>query len=219
MAHPVRIDYFTDVLCVWAWIAQRRTEELESTWGERIDIRHRYVNVFGNTQVRIGEGWADRGGFEGFRDHVVESAAPYDNARVNPDIWSKVRPKSSANAHLVLSAVAHIAGSESAAQCAAQLRHAFFVDARDIGNLDVLDEIAAGLGLDVARMRTSVAEGSAAASLMRDYQRAASDSIAGSPSWVLNDGRQKLYGNVGFNILNANVEGMFAGQISDASWC
>ena len=118
MDEPIAIDYYTDILCVWAWIAQRRTEELESTWGDKIDLKYRYVNVFGDTQTRIGDGWAEKGGFSGFGEHVFESAEPYDNAPVNPAIWSKVRPKTSSNAHLVLSAVA-IESADAAATLAA----------------------------------------------------------------------------------------------------
>lgn len=213
------IDYYTDVLCVWAWIAQRRTEELEAAWSEKVDIRYRYVNVFGDTQTRIGEGWAKRGGFEGFRDHVVESAAPYDSAPVNANVWSKTRPKTSANAHLLLCAVADDDSGGASIELAAKIRRAFFVDARDIGELPVLYEIAAEAGHDDEHIRSCIEDGTASAALMKDYQQAATDNIAGSPSWVMNEGRQKLYGNVGFHVLNANVEGLFTRHTNDASWC
>ena len=29
MNQPLVIDYYTDILCVWAWVAQRRIEELK----------------------------------------------------------------------------------------------------------------------------------------------------------------------------------------------
>jgi len=218
MTQPLAIDYYTDILCIWAWIAQRRTEELEAAWGDKIDLRHRYVNVFGDTQTRIGDGWAKKGGFAGFGEHVFESAEPYDNAPVNPAIWSKVRPKTSANAHLVLSAAAE-QSTDVANDLAAKIRHAFFVDARDVGDLAVLFEIASENDVDSDRIRAAISDGDAAALLMRDYQAAASANIAGSPSWVLNEGRQKLYGNIGYHVLNANVEGLFEGHTSDASWC
>ena len=46
MSSPVIIDYYTDMLCIWAWIAQRRTEELAEAWRDKVDIRYRFVNVF-----------------------------------------------------------------------------------------------------------------------------------------------------------------------------
>ena len=36
MKRPLEIDYYTDILYVWAWIAQRRIEELHQQWGERM---------------------------------------------------------------------------------------------------------------------------------------------------------------------------------------
>jgi predicted DsbA family dithiol-disulfide isomerase len=44
--------------------------------------------------------------------------------------------------------------------------------------------------------------------------------IEGSPSFVLSEGRQKLYGNVGFRIIEANIEELLRGPHADeASWC
>jgi hypothetical protein len=44
--------------------------------------------------------------------------------------------------------------------------------------------------------------------------------IEGSPSFVLNDGRQKLYGDVGFRIIEANIQELLRAPARDqASWC
>jgi hypothetical protein len=44
--------------------------------------------------------------------------------------------------------------------------------------------------------------------------------IEGSPSFVLNEGRQKLFGNVGFGILDANIQELLCSpQTGQASWC
>ena len=57
------------------------------------------------------------------------------------------------------------------------------------------------------------------ASLSADLQNARELGIRGSPTWVLNEGRQILYGNVGYRILNANIEEMLKRPRSEASWC
>ncbi len=44
---PITIHYFTDVLCIWAWISQRRIDELAEEFGDQIKIEHRFVDVFG----------------------------------------------------------------------------------------------------------------------------------------------------------------------------
>jgi predicted DsbA family dithiol-disulfide isomerase len=48
MKSPLIVDYFSDVLCVWAWIAQQRIDELESQWGDQFELRHHYLNLFGD---------------------------------------------------------------------------------------------------------------------------------------------------------------------------
>jgi hypothetical protein len=42
----------------------------------------------------------------------------------------------------------------------------------------------------------------------------------GSPSLVLNEERQKLYGNVGFRVMQANIQELIRTPHADeASWC
>lgn len=132
MKPPVQIDYYSDALCVWAWIAQRRLEEIVERWGDEISIRHRCVDVFGDTASRIGRKWADRGGYAGFAEHVEHSARPYETAPVNPNIWRTVRPASSAPAHMVLKAAAICGGEQGAGKLATDIRRTFFADATNI---------------------------------------------------------------------------------------
>ena len=76
------------------------------------------------------------------------------------------------------------------------------------------------MGVDVARIEALIHDGSAYASLASDYEAAASMNIQGSPTVVLNDGRQKLYGNVGYRILEANIQELLRSPTPDqASWC
>jgi protein-disulfide isomerase len=63
-------------------------------------------------------------------------------------------------------------------------------------------------------------KGAAFASLAADYQHADKIHIEGSPSFVLNEGRQKLYENVGFRVMEANIQELLRALRSDeASWC
>jgi predicted DsbA family dithiol-disulfide isomerase len=84
-------------------------------------------------------------------------------------------------------------------------RCAFFRDGRDIARRGVQYELAEVLGVDIDATEKRIHEGTAFASLAGDYQDADKMRIEGSPSVVLNDGRQKLYGNVGFPIIEANI--------------
>lgn len=213
------IDYYTDVLCIWAWIAQRRVEELEARWDHRIRIEHHCVDVFGDTHGKMAGAWADRGGFDGFAEHVHEAALGYETATVHADAWRRVRPSTSATAHLVLKAAALSDSPDAMVALAGHIRHAFFVDAVDVSHLPTVLEVAVGAGLPGDALTDAIDSGRAAAALLADYQRTESQGIRGSPSWVMNGGRQILYGNVGYRILNANVEELLRHPEQEASWC
>jgi predicted DsbA family dithiol-disulfide isomerase len=219
MSSPLQVDYFTDVLCVWAWIAQRRVDEIEKNWSEHVCIQHHCINVFGDTETRIGKKWSDRGGYAGFGEHVQESAAPYASAPVNPDIWRSVRPHTSATAHLILKAAEIAKSPDDAKELVVRLRSSFFEEVLDIGNLEVVLDIVSGAGFDKTDLMSIISSGQAHAALMADYEQVQELRLKGSPSWVLNSGRQIIYGNVGYRVLNANIEELLKSPEQEASWC
>src|SRR5208282_6324210 len=100
------------------------------------------------------------------------------------------------------------------------LRSAFFRACRDISRWDIQCEIAEGLGANIGAIEELIHSGVAFARLAGDYQDADKMRIEGSPSFVLNEGRQKLYGNVGFNLMEANIqELLLTPRTEEASWC
>ena len=219
MSKSFVIDYYSDVLCVWAWVAQRRLDELNKLFGDRIELHYHYIDVFGDSAGKIEKQWGDRGGYKGFSEHVIESAASFENAPVNPKVWDEIRPATSANAHKVLKAVELAYDKQSAINLALVFRKAFFVDAKDIGHLDVLCDLVKQEGIDPEGVRQSVNEGTAIAALMSDYQKATQLALKGSPSYVMDGGRQTLYGNVGYRVLHANIEELLKNPVDEASWC
>lgn len=101
-----------------------------------------------------------------------------------------------------------------------ELRTAFFRDGRDIGRWAVLREIAAARGVDVDAVQQALDDGHAYAALARDARLKEDFRIEGSPTFVLDGGRQKLYGNVGYRVLEANVRELLREPASGAaSWC
>ena len=218
-AAPILIDYYTDVLCVWAWIAQPRLEELNRQWAGRVTIRHRYLDIFGDSHRKIATQWGEADGFEKFGAHVVKSAASFENLEVNPDIWTKVRPRSSLQAHLFLKAVALVTDEALVEPVALRIRRAFFSEARDINDYSTLIACAQAENIDEQLLKTALRDGSAIAALSDDQRSANALGMRGSPTWVLNEGRQLLYGNVGYRILNANIEELARHPTLEASWC
>jgi predicted DsbA family dithiol-disulfide isomerase len=219
MNNPLIIDYYTDVLCVWAWIAQRRIDELNQKLGSKIKLQYHYTDIFGDVSGKMETQWKDRGGYAGFAEHVQTSTVVFEDAPINPKVWTEVRPTTSANAHMVLKAIELSYDTDKSIEMALKFRVAFFRDALDIGDLEVLYGLIECNGLEQNTIKKSISNGSAMAALMHDYQTSRVQSIKGSPSYVIDGGRQTLYGNVGYRVLFANIEELLKHPTDEASWC
>ena len=66
----VKVTYFSDVLCVWAYAAERRLEELANAFGGQVSIEARYCSVFPDALAKIEDKWSAQGGFAGFNRHL-----------------------------------------------------------------------------------------------------------------------------------------------------
>jgi predicted DsbA family dithiol-disulfide isomerase len=230
---PVRVDYFSDLLCVWAYVAEARVREMCERFAGHVAVVERHCPVFGDTATRIGKGWADRGGYAGFGAHVREVVDGFGHVSVHPELWHDVRPTTSSQAHLTLKAAQLVEqrlglapGQRDglvrlpSAHLAWAIRLAFFRDAQDISHRDVLVALAEGEGLPLSDIEQEIVTGRALAGLAEDAAARERLGVAGSPTFILNEGRQKLYGNVGYRVIEANIQELLrepsAGQ---ASWC
>lgn len=222
---PVPIVYFSDVLCVWAYLAQLRVNEVRQAFGARVRFEPKFCSVFGDTRRKLETGWKDRGGYSGFNAHLRHSMEAFPEVSIHPELWLNVRPASSSSPHLFLKGV-EIAEAEGAAPAGSgeslawAIRRAFFEEARDIASRSVQLDLAASADLDLAAIEGAIDDGRAHAALASDYQDADAARIQGSPTFVLNEGRQKLYGNVGYRIIEANIlEILRTPRADQASWC
>jgi len=229
----VKVNYFSDVLCVWAYAAERRLEELANAFGGQISIEARYCSVFPDALAKIEDKWSAQGGFAGFNRHLNDVASRFPHIDVHERLWLETRPRTSASAHLFLKAIESIErrqhGEEFehvpyldrlSTKAAWAMRRAFFAAARDISDWQVHRDIAGELGLDHDAIQESIRTSEAVAQLARDYQLSQTLGVEGSPTFIMNKGRQKLFGNVGYRLLEANVQELLRNHPEDeASWC
>jgi predicted DsbA family dithiol-disulfide isomerase len=120
---------------------------------------------------------------------------------------------------LLIKAAELSGGEDAATSLALTLRRAFFIDAVDISCLDILMELVKAQRIDHEAVWEAINCGSAIASVMNDYQCAKNQGIKGSPSYIIDGGRQILYGNVGFRVLHANINELLKKPEDEASWC
>jgi predicted DsbA family dithiol-disulfide isomerase len=229
----VHISYVSDVLCVWAYVAEARLDALRNEFGGSLELEYRFIPVFGATRHRIGEGWKKRGGYAGFGAHVREVAAGFPHVTVAKRVWDEVAPTTSATAHEMLCAVRLLqdegvvstqrrddfGGRTLLEEAVWRVRTAFFERALDVSDRDVVREALSDVGVPLQGIEAKIRSGEALAEICRDIELRDQHKIEGSPTYYLNQGRQKLYGNVGYRVVSANLRELLEQPGDQASWC
>lgn len=219
MTEPLALTYYSDVLCVWAHIAQPRIDEVGEHFTDTVAIDYRLCSVFGDTAHKIGVGWAGRGGYAGFAQHLHEVVAGFDHVTLHPDIWQRNAPVSSTPAHLLIKAVQRVDKRQCRSVLQA-LRVAFFERCLDISKRSVLIDTLEAVGAPVDAVQAQIDNGMAFADLEADRREQQLLMVQGSPTIILNEGRQKLYGNIGFKVIEANIRELLRSPVDGAaSWC
>jgi len=223
---PIRIFYFSDVLCIWAYSSQIRLDELKTTFQDKIEIEYHFVPVFGNAHEKLENGWRDRGGLEGYSNHIQEVANKFDHISVHPDIWTKATPYSSTSCHLFLHAIqlleekGLIARSRQVFEKATwAFREAFFTQMADVSDREVQFKIAEELELPIKAIQAQINSGEAYAKLSKDFELVKEHTVTVSPTLIFNEGRQRLNGNVGYRVMEANIRELLNNPPGEQSWC
>ncbi|VAW71595.1 hypothetical protein MNBD_GAMMA13-871 [hydrothermal vent metagenome] len=230
----VSIELFSDVLCIWAYAAQARIDQLKVDYGEQIELHYRFIPVFAAAHQRIEQAWQDKDGYAGFNRHLREAAEAWDHISLNPDIWLHNAPPSSLVAHLYLKglqsledqglvseqAVRDYQGRSLFEEFLWRVRCAFFQDGRNIAEMATLDALAESMDLPLSEIHQQIDTGVAHAALHLDTEVRDRYLVPGSPTLVFNEGRQRLYGNVGYRIMDVNIRELLRdAQSGEASWC
>lgn len=218
----ILIQHHADVLCVWAYVSQIRLEELEREFGDEIAIEHHWLQVFGNVADKLYANWRDKGGTAGYSAHVKDIVARFGHVPVHPEIWQRETPSSSLPAHAALCAVRLLDADEGrcrVAPVAAALRRAFFCDLLDVSRRRNLLEIVETCGIPAPRIETLLDNGAAWAALSSDLDLAREQNVRASPTLIFNEGRQRLTGNVGYRVIEANVRELLQAPAGGQSWC
>ncbi len=233
MQKPLTVSYFSDVLCVWAYVAQIKLDELRRQFGDQIRVEYRFLHLFGDVAARMETGWGDKGGAAGYSQHVQQMAVRFDHIDIHPEIWTRNTPPTSASCHVFLKAIQllekqgeisaepeeRFGGKSVFEEAVWRCRLGFFRDLQDIADRNIQEAMASDMALPLAGIRRQIDSGAAHAALCADFDAKDRQLVEGSPTFVLSEGRQKLYGNVGYRIIEANINELLADSGDRASWC
>ncbi|AFZ01789.1 DsbA family protein [Calothrix sp. PCC 6303] len=121
--------------------------------------------------------WREKGGLQGYSNHVQEVAKKFDHISVHPDIWTKVTPFSSKSSHLFLHAIQLLEKKGLVEQnqqvfekAIWAFREAFFTQLADISDRKVQFGIAEELKLPIAAIQAQIDSGEAYAELSKDFE-------------------------------------------------
>ncbi len=220
----IRVTHFSDMLCVWAHVSQVRIDELQRRFAGRVEMDTRWFHVFGDAASKLDAGWRDRGGPAGYAAHVRGVVERFGHVQLHPRAWAEIAPRSSMPSHLLLCALRVLGDRGEVAPGAAErtawvLRQAFFDQGLDISRHPVLLDAAAAAGQPVAAIERVLASGDAHAAPAADLELARRQAVQASPTLLFNDGRQRLTGNVGCRIIEANLRELLDAPPPQSSWC
>jgi len=230
--NTISVSHFSDVLCVWAYISQIRLDELKSEFSENIKLNYHFLRVFGCANSSIINQWKDRGGIKAYNKHVLSIAAKFNHIEIHPDIWLKNQPSTSISCHVFCKALQLLESEEELNAVPNQgsngtplenfiwqARVAFFKDLLNIADLKILTQLTEQLNLPTGKILEKINRGEAYAAMANDIQLENSYHISGSPTLVFNEGRQTIYGNVGYRVIQANMRELIHQPDHQASWC
>lgn len=220
----IKITHFSDILCIWAYVSQHRIDELIEQFDDKIQLDYHFFPVFGDVHRKIFLNWKDRGGIKGYHNHVASVSESHPHLNIHPKLWIQPTPTSSLPCHLYLCATRlleeqGLIPSGSLRNFIKTIRQAFFNENRNISEQAVILDIVESSTLPTAEVKELIENGQAYAALSYDIQTAQNLSIPSSPTLIFNENRQRLSGDVGYKIIEANIKELIEQPVGGQSWC
>lgn len=211
----MRVEVFFDVACPWCYIAMRRLERALETFEHReeVEVVWRSFELAPDMPSRVAYTTAEQlihvkgiapGDAQRMIDKVTQLAAAV-GLEMRFDILKLFNTR---KAHELI----HFAGLFGKhGEMKERLFRANFTEGRELGDIDVLVEIAVEVGLDPIAVREALVSGHCVDAVMADEQRAKAIGAPSVPYFVF-DGGQALFGARRTEILRAMLQQVWREQ-------
>jgi predicted DsbA family dithiol-disulfide isomerase len=224
----ISIDYYSDVLCIWSYSTKIKIDEIKKQFADQVSISYRYVPLFSDMHTMLDKNWSDKGGRQGYNKMMQLLNEKFPYVEIHPEIGLKNLPHSSSACHLFLKAVSlleergeiHSDDKQNTLleQADWNIRLGYFKQAIDVSKQSVQMAIAEELDLPVNKLEELLTNGEAMAALSSCTTDDKQKLIEGSPTFIFNEGRQKLYGNIGYHIIEANIKALLEMPVDKPNW-
>ena len=180
MPDPVLLEVFTDYVCPWCYLGDNRVKKLKRNY----DITVRLVH-FPLHPETPAEGRTLLDLFGGGPENIEAK-----NTRMKNLMEAEGLPYS-ARSHTYNSRLAQEIGTWAETQPGGNAIHdkffeAYFVDRRNIGDVEVIVDVVKSVGLDEQEARAVLAERRFEAAVDADWEKSRSYGVTGVPTFVSN---------------------------------
>ena len=180
MPDPVLLEVFTDYVCPWCYLGDNRVKKLKQNY----DITVRLVH-FPLHPETPAEGRTLLDLFGGGPENIKAK-----NTRMKGLMETEGLPYSE-RSHTYNSRLAQEIGTWAETQPGGNAIHdkffeAYFVDRRNIGDVDVIIDVVKSVGLDEQEARAVLAERRFEAAVDADWEKSRSYGVTGVPTFVSN---------------------------------
>ncbi|HYH94398.1 DsbA family oxidoreductase [Hyalangium sp.] len=172
---PVRVDVWSDYVCPFCFLVEPTLEQLRKDYGESVQVHWRAFELRPEPVPTL-----DPAG-EKLRSTWQRVVYPMAEEREMTIRLPPVQPRS--RKAFEAAQFAREAGKFDAFHPV--LFRAFFLEGRDIGELAVLRELAASVGLDGEALGRALAEGRYTERVVRDREQALAAGVTGVPAMLV----------------------------------
>jgi predicted DsbA family dithiol-disulfide isomerase len=184
---PFHIVAYSDYVCPWCYIGFRRIEQLQREFDVEVEWRPFELHPeTPTTGARLDGRLGSAARARAYQDNILGVARESDIAMRMPAIIS--------NSHRALEAAEFARKHGGFEAMHAALFSAYFEDGRDIGDVEVLCDVARVCGVDDQRLRQALADETYAARIDEVTEAARRDEIMSTPTFVFPGGFRLIGG-------------------------
>jgi predicted DsbA family dithiol-disulfide isomerase len=195
----VQVEIWSDVACPWCYVGTARFERAVAETGADVDVVYRSFEL--DPSVPPSEGpplteYLARKFGDLSRVQAAHARLTDAGAELGIDFrWSQMRRANTFDAHRLLAWALHTRGAESQRALKNVLLRAYFTEAREVADHEVLADLASAVGLDRAAALALLASDGEAHFVRAEREEAYRNGIHAVPTFIV-EGEWMLQGAV-----------------------
>lgn len=203
---PVRVRMVSDYICPWCYIGLKRVEQLDREVGIELDVcAYDLRPGIPPEGLPRKEAYAGRSYPPGYIENLLQMARESGIDMKRPDLIP--------NTHKAHEATEFARERGRLHEFHAAVFAAYFEHERNIGDVEVLCEIATGCGLDAEALRETLAAGRYAAAVDEQMRWGRAVGVSGVPTFVFNE-RFALSGAQDYLVFKSLADRIARGALS-----